>query len=408
MKRLFSILLILLIWYPVHCYAAWEDAESRTKWCAIVIDKDEVDAALSDFAVLLDASVFLTNAPNMLDSDETDDCAQNGGGDLRFSSTEPTAADGTGATQIACEVVSFVTNSTPASATAEVQIPVASLSSVADTIVYCAWYTSSTSSQPAIDSTYGAENVWDSNFKMVQHMSDTTTSSITDSTDSNNDGTKKGAGEPVETTTAQIGEAQDFDGVDDYVSSASVTSLPSGREARTLSFWMNPDNSDPGGTVIALSNSNFFGQSFIFLLATFGGDIYIYTDGKNATNNITITGDQIPVVGQWSLISFVFDGVSGWTYYLNGAQKNSGSFAVTINTTADKIVIGRREDGGFTGIYFPGIIDEFKMSNTARSADWISTEYNNQNSPSTFAESGSIQTIGATTSNSQVIIVNFY
>jgi hypothetical protein len=33
---------------------------------------------------------------------------------------------------------------------------------------------------------------------------------------------------------------------------------------------------------------------------------------------------------------------------------------------------------------FNGIIDEARISNVARSADWITTEYNNQNSPATF------------------------
>lgn len=34
--------------------------------------------------------------------------------------------------------------------------------------------------------------------------------------------------------------------------------------------------------------------------------------------------------------------------------------------------------------YFSGSIDEVRVSNIARSADWIATEYNNQSSPSTF------------------------
>ena len=34
--------------------------------------------------------------------------------------------------------------------------------------------------------------------------------------------------------------------------------------------------------------------------------------------------------------------------------------------------------------YFDGKFDEFRLSSTARSADWIATEYANQNSPSTF------------------------
>jgi len=34
------------------------------------------------------------------------------------------------------------------------------------------------------------------------------------------------------------------------------------------------------------------------------------------------------------------------------------------------------------------IVDEYRLSSVARSADWIITEYNNQNSPSTFSTLG--------------------
>jgi hypothetical protein len=34
--------------------------------------------------------------------------------------------------------------------------------------------------------------------------------------------------------------------------------------------------------------------------------------------------------------------------------------------------------------WFNGILDEFRVSTSARSADWILTEYRNQNTPATF------------------------
>ena len=37
---------------------------------------------------------------------------------------------------------------------------------------------------------------------------------------------------------------------------------------------------------------------------------------------------------------------------------------------------------------FDGTIDEVRVSNASRSAGWILTEYNNQNSPSTFYSVG--------------------
>lgn len=42
--------------------------------------------------------------------------------------------------------------------------------------------------------------------------------------------------------------------------------------------------------------------------------------------------------------------------------------------------------------YLDGEMDELRMSNTARASGWISTEYNSQNSPSTFYSTGSEET----------------
>jgi hypothetical protein len=40
---------------------------------------------------------------------------------------------------------------------------------------------------------------------------------------------------------------------------------------------------------------------------------------------------------------------------------------------------------------FDGLLDELRVSNTARSADWIATEYNNQSNPSAFLSVGTQQ-----------------
>jgi hypothetical protein len=40
------------------------------------------------------------------------------------------------------------------------------------------------------------------------------------------------------------------------------------------------------------------------------------------------------------------------------------------------------------GAYWFGLIDEVRVSNIAQSANWILTEYNNQNSPTTFVIAG--------------------
>jgi len=52
----------------------------------------------------------------------------------------------------------------------------------------------------------------------------------------------------------------------------------------------------------------------------------------------------------------------------------------SINTNNKNLVIGE---------YFTGTLDEIRVSNTARSAAWINTTYQNTNSPTTFATFGS-------------------
>ena len=42
--------------------------------------------------------------------------------------------------------------------------------------------------------------------------------------------------------------------------------------------------------------------------------------------------------------------------------------------------------------YFNGAIDEVRLSNVARSAAWISTEYNNQYAPASFYVIGTLET----------------
>ena len=58
-----------------------------------------------------------------------------------------------------------------------------------------------------------------------------------------------------------------------------------------------------------------------------------------------------------------------------------------------KYFIGSQDDsGGYDG---KGTLDEVRISDNARSADWIPTGYNNQGNPSGFITLGSEETGGA-------------
>src|SRR5262249_5375409 len=77
--------------------------------------------------------------------------------------------------------------------------------------------------------------------------------------------------------------------------------------------------------------------------------------------------------------------------YVNGTSQNSDS-NVTLGS-GSQLAFGR--GGAYTGIDLTGLVDEVKISNTARSGDWVRTEYNNQSAPGSFYSIGSEQSGGS-------------
>src|SRR5207245_1500103 len=111
--------------------------------------------------------------------------------------------------------------------------------------------------------------------------------------------------------------------------SAGVSGVPTGTSARTVEAWVNPGAT--GGTIFATNAAS--GQKFIVQAAMIGGPWFLFTDGVNPDNNLTLSGAEIPASGVWSHLAFVFDGTANtWHYYLNGAAIKSGTFPIAINT----------------------------------------------------------------------------
>ncbi len=88
--------------------------------------------------------------------------------------------------------------------------------------------------------------------------------------------------------------------------------------------------------------------------------------------------------GTWSQIAVTMSGTSV-VHYLNGATNGSGTASTPIDDTGTNARIGSRNDGA---TMFKGLMDEVRISNIARSANWLTTEYNNQSSPSAFFTEG--------------------
>lgn len=161
------------------------------------------------------------------------------------------------------------------------------------------------------------------------------------------------------------------DGIDDAAIVASNTATPTGGNPRTLAIWFNQTTRTSNSALVAIGNWN-LGQVFCVQLFLSAGDVYLFTDGLNGGNNITLTGAEIPELGVWNHLAFTFATGGAWSYYLNGRVVKSGTFPTTINTGSSTIQIGHRD--GYS--YFHGRTDDVRSYNRALRANEIALIYN--------------------------------
>jgi hypothetical protein len=225
-------------------------------------------------------------------------------------------------------------------------------------------------------------DTWDDNYVTVQHMNDATSSTILDSTSNDNDGSKKGDNEPSE-VTGKIGLGQDFDGSNDYINLGNSLN-----GSRTISLWFNSD--------VLINSSLADNKSLIFRWYAGNADNYglyftIWTN-PGCICFRRYVGTSIYEVfsnsNNWSANTYynvvgVIDNSDGMMLYINGVKQ--------IDTDASTEPVKTKTANTYLGVWgsnysrpFDGKIDEVRLSNIARSEDWIATEYANQSAPTVF------------------------
>lgn len=87
----------------------------------------------------------------------------------------------------------------------------------------------------------------------------------------------------------------------------------------------------------------------------------------------------------WHYIAATFnDATNLKSLYVDGVLVNSATVSGSLGTATGNASIGGEVASGESGNRFNGDLDEIRACNAVLSADWIATEYNNQNSPATF------------------------
>ncbi len=301
-----------------------------------------------------------TNFPVLINSTDVDlkDTANGGkvgkanGGDIVFTASNQTS-------QLNHEIEKY--DPTTGELIAWVQIPTLSVS--ADTDIYIYYGYAGASDQWSLSGT------WETAYKGVWHLHD----DLLDSTQYNNTGTNNGSTD----STGKIGDGQNFAG-SQWVQAAHSASLDITGTQLTVSAWVKPSQSQVSDAGIVLKSTNAY-QIHLGVQSSDKANARIDTATASycAVNSTTTIS-----AGTWYYISNTYDG-STTRVFVNGVEEGTCTTQTgNINATTEPVVIGRRAIGDLR--WYLGDIDEPRMIEATRSADWLLTEYNNQDSPSTF------------------------
>jgi len=366
----------LMVNAPAAVTASFSSSSGGSNWYsaswsyqkAITINHAEVSGSsnLTDFPAL----ISLAADPDLAAH------AQSSGNDILFT-------DASGINKLNHEIETY--NTTSGQLIAWVQVP--SVSPVADTVIYMYY------GNPSAVSQQSRTLVWDANYQGVWHLGNGVTLNATDSTSNANNGVSSNAS----AAAGEIGGGASFNG-----GNASVD-LGGGSGLRitgpiTAEAWINvtvwPANGYPAG-LLGMGYSYASGWTGWMLEAVTdnGGNHYLsWASNNGAPHGVTIPGTL--ATGAWHHLAGVFDG-SAWRMYLDGAANGSSADGTAPVNTGDDVVAGGLSTNGFGTIFlFNGLLDELRVSNTARSSDWIATEYHNQSSPGHFVSVGSAQSSG--------------
>ena len=366
----------------VPAKSAWYSSANGT-WNyrqKITIDHTKVNTAtgtttpLTNFPVL----VSITNS-NLAYTGFGGNVASSSGADILF-------ADATGANQIPYEREYY------ASSTGQLiaWVKITSLPSTVDTTIYM-YYGNSTA---GLADQQQATSVWDSNYKGVWHLKETLTGAnqiVYDSTNNATNASSTGTWLGSQQQAGKIDGSLNFSGSDNlYGPGTALTDLG----PITVSTWINLSAS--GSSNILYKSDNNGSKGWFLRIDNSLGLVWdIVGGGGNAHSYSTV---NVPTVGKWAYVTGTWAGGSNPDQlYVNGAEvtystHNSGPIShdsdagipFCIGTGGSTCLSG-------TGGYVVGLLDEVRVSSSARSVDWIKTEYLNQNSPATFYAVGGLQ-----------------
>jgi hypothetical protein len=340
----------------------------------ITINYTKVSANLTDFPILISQSNDADIASH----------ARNDGWDIVFTSSDRK-------TKLNHELETY--NSTTGGLVAWVRVP--TVSNISNTILYM-YYGNPTSSDQQ-----NSTGTW-SGFQGVWHLKENpagTAPQMKDSTSNAHDGTTTGmvSGDQM---GGKIDGSLNFDATDAYVQTTSGDSQIS--TSFTWETWFKADSTTGAHLLLwegPVAENGWGGgaaghqEAQIHVGAYNVDNIVGAFYGTDELANPVYINVAFTDTTAFHHVAFVLTNAGSspsGELFLDGVSVGTDTGNQTSRTEWNtNLRIGRP---GVSTRYFDGIADEVRVSNISRSAEWIATEYNNQNSPSTFYSVASEET----------------
>ncbi len=249
------------------------------------------------------------------------------------------------------------------------------VSSAQDTLIYM-YYGGEFSGNPSSVAT------WDDHFVAVHHLQQDPSAAgpqMKDSTWRTNHGTTYGDMTASQQVAGKVGGALNFDGANDYVSLGKDPSLYPAEI--TLEAWVKSDAFGDWDGIITNKKG-----------ASDGLNLQIGTNQRiaslvgNGTGYTYVKTSWAPETDEWYHVVVTHSGTTN-KLYVDGELAAEGTLALSYDPSRPLTLIGEFYDGT-RGLRFDGLIDEVRISNVARSADWILANYQMMNTPGAYLTFG--------------------
>jgi len=328
-----------------------------SKRVQLTIDSSVIDSNLTHFPI----PIFLDSSAGKSSKDITEIFDDLGANSKKIAVTE---SDGT--TQLYVEIEQW--DNVNEKAVLWVSKSDWTLSSSSDTEIYLYFDNTQADNNTYVADIGSRTEVWDTNFKTVQHLENTTdatnTHTLTEVNSPTRTATKIGNGLSLDGSTnyAELADSNDWDSnqftvscwfyedsmvvqrplLSRWESSPKVWALNKGySDSNDFRFYVRSGSNSPyGKTSVNLSNNTWY-------------HVYVIYDGTGSTNT-----DKLKIYINGSLASLSYD----------------GTLPATLNTNEAKFYIG----AGLSNAqfrYWNGDIDEVRFSDTNRDASWGKLEY---------------------------------